>query len=294
MKVAVLGGSGFLGSHVADELSKKGHNVKIFDKKKSKWKRSDQKMYVGDIQNSKDVEVIIKNADVVFHFAALADLDQALNDPINTVKINVLSTVQVLELCLKYNIKRFIYASTIYVNSVDGGFYRSSKKAAEDYIVEYNKIFGLNYTILRFGSLYGQRSDDTNGIRKILKNAIFNENISYSGSQQAVRRYINVLDAAIACVNTLRAKYNNKHINITGNKKIKVEQFLKSLSKILKISKKVKFLNQKTTGHYNITPFTFKPKKGQNFKYKPSVNFYEEILKLVKEIKNEKRFKNFN
>ena len=131
-----------------------------------------------------------------------------------SLKINVLSTVQVLELCLKYNIKRFIYASTIYVNSVDGGFYRSSKKAAEDYIVEYNKIFGLNYTILRFGSLYGQRSDDTNGIRKILKNAIFNENISYSGSQQAVRRYINVLDAAKACVNTLRAKYNNKHIKI--------------------------------------------------------------------------------
>ena len=58
--------------------------------------------------------------------------------------------------------------------------------------------------------------------------------------------------------------------------------------------KKVKFLNKKTTGHYNITPFTFKPKKGQNFKYKPSVNFYNEILKLVKEIKNEKRFKNFN
>ena len=60
MKVAVLGGSGFLGSHVADELSKKGHNVKIFDKKKSKWKRSDQKMYDGDIQNTKDVEVVFK------------------------------------------------------------------------------------------------------------------------------------------------------------------------------------------------------------------------------------------
>ena len=134
MKVTVLGGSGFLGSHVADELSKRGHKVIIFDKKKSKWIRSDQKMFIGNILNPNDLENVIKNTDVVFHFAALADLDQALKNPINTVKVNILGTVQVLELCRKHNVKRFIHASTIYVNSTDGGFYRSSKKAAEDYV----------------------------------------------------------------------------------------------------------------------------------------------------------------
>ena len=139
MKVTVLGGSGFLGSHVADELSKRGHKVIIFDKKKSKWIRSDQKMFIGNILNPNDLENVIKNTDVVFHFAALADLDQALKNPINTVKVNILGTVQVLELCRKHNVKRFIHASTIYVNSTDGGFYRSSKKAAEDYVEEYNE-----------------------------------------------------------------------------------------------------------------------------------------------------------
>ena len=98
-RVVVTGGSGFLGSHVADELSKRGHDVTIFDKKKSKWIRSDQKMYLGNILNPKDFESVIKYADVVFHFAALADLSHALKEPINTVRVNILGTVLALELC---------------------------------------------------------------------------------------------------------------------------------------------------------------------------------------------------
>ena len=88
------------------------------------------------------------------------------------MKVNILGTVQALELCCKHNIKRFIQASTIYVNSSEGGFYRSSKKAAEDYVREYKKNYNLSYTIIRFGSLYGRRADDTNGVRKIIKRAI--------------------------------------------------------------------------------------------------------------------------
>ena len=172
MKITVTGGSGFLGSHVADALSKKGHKVTIFDKKKSKWIRSDQKIVIGDILDAKALENVIKDADVVFHFAALGDLNQALREPVNSVITNILGTVRTLELSRKHKIKRFIHASTIYVNSAEGSFYRSSKKAAEDYVDEYKKNYGLNYTILRFGSLYGQRSDDTNGVKKIVKSAI--------------------------------------------------------------------------------------------------------------------------
>ena len=291
MKITVTGGSGFLGSHVADELSKRGHKVIIFDKKKSKWIRSDQKMFIGNILNPNDLENVIKNTDVVFHFAALADLDQALKNPINTVKVNILGTVQVLELCRKHNVKRFIHASTIYVNSTDGGFYRSSKKAAEDYVEEYKKIHDLNYTIVRFGSLYGQRSDDTNGVRIIVKNAIVNGQISYTGSRKTVRSYIHILDAAKACVDTLKKKYENKHVIITGKKQIKMTMFLKNLSKMLKISKKVKFQNRKVVGHYDITPFTYQFKKGQIFKHKSNIDIHDGILQLINEIKNERNLR---
>ena len=227
MKITITGGSGFLGSHVADELSKIGHEVKIFDKKKSKWLKSDQKMYVGDILNQRSLERAVKGADIVFHFAALSDLEEAFNEPIKSVNINVLGTVQALELCKKHKVKRFVYASTIYVNSTDGGFYRSSKKAAEDYVEEYRKKYQLNYTVLRFGSLYGLRSNNKNGVTKIIKNAIKSRKVSYAGSNRSVREYISVSDAAKACCKIIKNKYKNKHINITGKKKIKVSIFLK-------------------------------------------------------------------
>ena len=288
MKAVVTGGSGFLGSHVADVLSEKGYKVKIFDKKKSKWIRSDQEMCIGDILNLKDLDSVIKGADFVFHFAALSDLNQASKEPINTVKVNILGTVLALELCRKHNIKRFVHASTIYVNSADGGFYRSSKKAAEDYVEEYKKIYGINYTILRFGSLYGPRSDDTNGVKMIVKNAILTGKVNYFGSKKSIRAYIHVLDAAKACVDILKNKYKNTNIILTGKKKIKISIFLKKLTTMLKISKKIEFKNQKYTGHYTVTPFNYKPRKGIKFMFKSTVNFYDGLLQLINEMKKEK------
>jgi len=287
MKITITGGSGFLGSNVADKLSQKGHQVTIFDKKKSNWIRSDQKMYVGNIFNYKDLENAIKGADVVFHFAAIADIDQALSAPIKTVNINILGTVYALEICRKYKIKRFIYASTIYVNSTEGGFYRSSKKAAEDYVEEYNKNYGLNYTILRFGSLYGNRSEDWNGVKKVVKSAFMKRKVIYKGNINSVREYIHISDAAKACADILKNKYKNKHTIITGTKKIKVSNFLQKLSKILKIKSKIQYQNKKNTGHYTLIPSTFKPKKGRKFIFKSSTNFNDGLLQLVSEIKKD-------
>ena len=291
MKITVTGGSGFLGSHVADELSKRGHKVKIFDRKKSMWKRPDQKIFIGDILNYKDLESAIKGADAVFHFAALADIDEALKKPIGTAKINISGTVLALEMSYKYKIKRFVHASSIYVNSNEGGFYRCSKKAAEDYVEEYHRVFGLNYTVLRFGSLYGERSDNTNGLTNIINSAIANNKISYMGGKSYVREYIHVLDAAKASADILKDKYKNQHIVLTGKKRVKIHDCLKILAKILKISKKIKFFNKRYIGHYTTTPFTYKPKEGKKFIFGSQIKFNTGLLKLVNNIKKHKKIK---
>ena len=70
----VFGGSGFLGSHLADELINIGHNVTIFDLKKSQYLQHNQKMIIGDITNVNDVENAVKGMDYVYHFAAIADI----------------------------------------------------------------------------------------------------------------------------------------------------------------------------------------------------------------------------
>jgi len=165
MKTAcVIGGSGFLGSHVADKLSDTGYKVRIFDKAQSQWIRSDQDMIIGNIANQNEVNDAVKGSEVVYNFAALADLNKGLKNPLDTVRINVLGNTHVMEACRRYNIQRFVYASTVYVYSRDGGFYRCSKQASEHYVEEYQKVYGLDYTILRYGSLYGPRADDSNGI----------------------------------------------------------------------------------------------------------------------------------
>src|SRR5215467_12420513 len=117
MKVTVVGGSGFLGSHVADELSTAGHTVCIYDRVSSPWLRSDQRMVIGDLSDLEALTRAMAGAEVVYHFAAFADLNEAMTRPIDTVQVNVLGTVNVLEACRRNQIRRFVYASTVYVYS---------------------------------------------------------------------------------------------------------------------------------------------------------------------------------
>ena len=130
----VVGGSGFIGSHVADYLSDAGYQVTIYDKTKSEWLRNNQEIVIGDVQDSEKLNQTIAGAEVVYNFAALADLNQALEQPLKTVNINILGNLNVLEACHAHGVKRFIYASTVYVHSREGGFYRCSKQASEAYI----------------------------------------------------------------------------------------------------------------------------------------------------------------
>ena len=289
MKIVVLGGSGFIGSHVADELSKRGHKVTIFDKKKSKWLRHDQKIIIGDIFHYDVLERAIKGNQIVYNFAALSDLDLAMNQALISAKTNILGTVQALNLCRKYKVKRFIHASSIYATSNQGGFYSCSKRASEDYLVEFNKKYKLNYTTLRFGSVYGARADKSNGLRKILDKAIWQRKIIYLGNKKTVRKYINVLDAAKACTEVLKDRYKNKCIILTGKKSTKITELLKFIAKNLKINSKIIFQDDKTnSGHYIKTPNLYKTKKGRRLLFKSKINFYDDLSNLIKDIKKHK------
>ena len=166
--VNVIGGSGFLGNEVARELIKRDFKVKIFDKKKPSFPSKNLVYIQGDILDTKKLEVAIKGSTYVYNFAGIADLDYGVHQPIKSVEQNILATVNMLNFCNKHNVKRYIYASTIYVYSEKGGFYRCSKQAAENYIEEYFKKFRLSYTILRYGSLYGPGAGTNNGLSKII------------------------------------------------------------------------------------------------------------------------------
>jgi len=282
-KITILGGSGFIGSHLADFLSEMNYKVTIFDLKKSSWLKENQKMIKGDILDKKKLSLAIKGSDYVFNFAAIANMDLLKDQAIQTVKYNILGTVNALEIAKKYKVKKFIHASTIYANTEEGGFYGRSKKAAEDYVEEYKKKFNLNYTILRFGSMYGERAGLDNGIRQILHNVIFRKKLIYKGTKKSVRSYIYVKDAVKLCFNCISKKYDNKYLTLTGAKKIKANYLFKLLSTMFKISKKnIIFLKNK--GHYDFKPTPFKPRVGKLL-YPVKSDFRKNILKYSKEIR---------
>jgi len=289
MNITVIGGSGFLGSHVADQLSEAGHTGRIFDRKISPWLRPDQEMIVGDLLDAATLEKSIAGSDIVYHFAALADLNDALDKPVETVRINVLGTVQALEASRKHNIKRFVYASTVYVYSREGGFYRCSKQASEHYVEEFYRAFGLDYTILRYGSLFGPRSDESNGLYRIVRDALQRGFIQISKvSPDAIRAYIHVEDAARASVVALGEEFKNESIVLTGHEPMKFSDLMKMLAEILGFSKEIEFVNSEDSGHYIKTPYAYQPKLGRKYVHPMHVDLGQGLIQLINEINDHK------
>jgi UDP-glucose 4-epimerase len=285
MKIIVIGGAGFLGSHVSDALSDAGYQVTIVDKVSSKWLRKDQEMVVGDIGDATLLSQLMKDCTAVYNFAAVADLDEALDKPIETARVNILGNVQVLESCRLNKVPRYIYASTVYVNSREGGFYRCSKQAAEQYVLQYNQTYGLDYTILRYGSLYGPRADEHNGLWRIVKKAVETGIISYQGSPEAMREYIHVEDAARSSVNALGAEFKNESVILTGQEPMKVLDLLKMLGEILGYKNAVEFIDSEQVGHYVRTPYAYQPKLGRKYTPQLHVDLGQGLLQLIQEVK---------
>lgn len=288
-KACVFGGSGFLGSHVADELSANGYNVVVFDAVESKWLSNGQEMMVGSVLDREAVRGAIVGADVVYNFAAIADLNDGYRKPLETIEINVLGNANIMSACCEQQVDRFVFASSVYVHSQSGGFYRCSKQASEKYVEEYQRLLGLNYTILRYGSLYGHRADASNGLYRLVSRAIKDRQLSYEGDPETVREYIHVKDAAKSSVEILADEYRNASILLTGAQQTRMDDLLKMLREMLSLKTDLQFSGKAAAGHYVRTPYTFQPDLSRKFIGNSYVDFGEGLLKLVEEIAFEEK-----
>ena len=201
----------------------------------------------------------MKDCQYVFHFAAQADIGSSSNDATKTIHNNIIGTQNILETARRNNVNRVMFASTIYVYSELGSFYRVSKQACEKIIEEYQRVFGLDYTILRFGSLYGPRANAFNAISNFLIQALKNKRIVRRGDGEEIREYIHVKDAAQLSVDALSEQYQNKHLIITGNQQIKVKNLLTMIQEIFEGEIEVKYGLEDELHHYAITPYNYKP-----------------------------------
>jgi len=294
MKAIVIGGSGFVGSHIADALTKTGYEVTIFDINPSPFLQENQEMIIGDILDKKAVENAVKGCDLVYHFAALSDIETAHLKPLKTIEYNVLGTTIILEACRKYHVKRFVFASTIYVYSDAGSFYRSSKQACELIIENYQEVYNLPYTIVRYGSLYGPRANENNWIYKILNQATSEGKITRYGDGEEIREYIHVEDAAHLSVEILSKEFENQNVIITGNQPMKIKDFLIMVKEILGNKIEIEYLPIHSKIHYEITPYCFKPKVAKKLVGSQFYDLGQGILECLSTLNNKKNVNHTN
>ena len=287
MNVLVIGGSGFLGSHIADALSVDNHSVTIFDVKSSAWASNSQTVVVADISDQPLLEREIRKADVVYHMAGIADIAEAKTDPLQTISDNIMGSAKVISLCAKHSV-RLMYGSTIYVYSKHGSFYRASKQAVETLIEVFHEESGLQYTILRFGSLYGPRAQSWNGLRRIVSEMINNKKIEFGGTGGEKREYIHVVDAARMSVELLSTEYLSKAITLTGIQVLTQAELLEMIKEILDTDVSVIFNPESTShAHYKLTPYQYVPKSSIKHISTEYVDIGQGILELISELSEE-------
>ncbi len=283
MKITVFGGSGFLGSHVCDKFAEAGHEVTIVDLTPSPWLKEGQKMVVGSILDEEVVDGAVSGVDVVCNYAGIADIGEANSRPVDTARLNVVGNVMALEACRRHKVRRYIFASSLYVYGRSGGFYRCSKQACEIYIENYQAMHDLDYTILRYGSLYGPRADNRNAIHRFVHEAMTTGAITYYGAPTALREYVHVDDAATATLEVLEDRYRNENIIITGNQPMRVGDLFKMIGEMLGRDIEIRYQNDPNSGHYQITPYTFMPKVGRKLVPPLTVDLGQGILRVMEE-----------
>lgn len=287
-RVIVFGGSGFLGSHVADVLTDTGYEVIIYDLKPSSYLRPTQKMIIGDIMDEGLVHDSLKGCEFVYNFAGIADMLEACQRPLDSVRYNILGNSIILEACRKLGVRRFVFASSLYVYSKSGAFYRSTKQACELLIENYHEVFGLPYTIIRYGSLYGPRADKSNFIYQILTQALMESKISREGDGEELREYIHVYDATRSSVEILSDEFANQYVIISGAQQMKIKDLFIMIKEMLDNKIKIEYrIPIKEDFHYGITPYAFTHKLAKKIVSKDYIDLGQGLLTYIQDIYKE-------
>jgi UDP-glucose 4-epimerase len=246
MHILVTGGSGFIGSHLVDKLQMKKHTVTIFDFVQPIYTPTANHFY-GSILNLDELEQAMKGVEIVYHLAAVANVKDVFENPHYSERVNTSGTLNVLEAARKTNVKRVIYGSTdwVYQTTTDRAvdettpirtpahLYSSTKLASEFYCQNYNDLYGLEYTILRYGIPYGPRARSGAIVPVFVEKAMKKEELTIAGDGSQFRQFVYVEDLALGNVAALNPVAKNKIYNLDGCDPITVNEVARVVTKLL-------------------------------------------------------------
>ena len=291
-KVLVFGGFGFLGYYLVHELLNRGYDVTVADIHENEKMESEITYIKCDINSKENIENVFKNKqfDFVYNLAGFANLDTAAEHPLETIQLNVIGNINILDQCVKNSISRFVYASSAYAMSNKGSFYGISKLASEKIIEEYFKKYSLSFTILRYGSVYSEKSYDNNYIYNVVKSAILEGEINHNGDGNELREYIHAADASKLSVDVIESEaYNNLHVILTGNERIKRSDLFNMIKEILNDKVNINYKNDGYHNHYNFTPYSFEPSVSRKLSANPHIDMGQGLLECIRSVSNSEK-----
>ena len=249
MQVLVTGGAGFIGSHVVDKLIDRGIQVYVYDLPVVRHRISaNEAVFIpGSILDVESLRVAMAGMDAVYHLAAVADVRDVYEDPHYSETINVRGTINVLEAARRAKVPKVIYGSTTWVYSetdaevVDeetplkapSHLYTATKLTSEYYCISYDKLYGLDCTILRYGIPYGPRARDGAVIPNFVSKALKGEPLTIAGDGSQYRRFVYVEDLAEGNVVALKTVASHRTYNLDGTEKISIRQIAETVQQII-------------------------------------------------------------
>jgi len=248
MNIGVTGGSGFIGSHLVDILLEHGYEVTVLDIRKPH--RDDVTHIHLDITDlSKTTVALSGNYDVVYLLAAMADVNDVYQNPVEAGEINVVAVGNVLEAARRNEIQRVILASTtwLYEMAVErevteetplspdrvNHIYTASKLGAELYCHAYQKLYAQDFTILRYGTPYGPRARAGTVITIFVRKALNHEPITILGDGSQSRNFVYVGDLALGSVAALMPVATNQTYSLDGSRPVTIREVAETVKKLV-------------------------------------------------------------
>jgi len=213
MKMLVLGGNGFIGSHLVDRLVREGHEVRIFDRNPERYRKplGGVEYYLQDFGNRAALDSALKNVDTVFHLISTTTPKTSNDDPEFDVTSNLVETISLLKLCVEEKVRKIVYLSSggaVYGTPLSlpaaeddpknpQSSYGITKLAVEKYIELFHRLYGLDYVIMRPSNPYGERQNpyaDQGVIAVFLGKIAKSQSIDIWGDGNVVKDYIYIED----------------------------------------------------------------------------------------------------
>ena len=250
MRVAVTGGSGFIGSHVVDQLVVAGHDVVVIDPVRG-WRNPAADYRQADLFDQPALTGALAGVQAVYHLAGAADVNAVAADPVRAVQLNVEGTARVLEAARQGAVDRVLLASTVWVYGatvgqgerteaapVDlsraGHVYVATKLAAEMLVHSYHEMFGQQFTILRYGIPYGPRMREALVVARFVRAAQEGQPITIAGTGEQQRNYVYVEDLADAHVRALAPAAAGQTLALEGGAPVSVREIADTVCSLVR------------------------------------------------------------